>query len=151
MANSWELRDWSRRSTANCWHCRRKLRYSDLLSCSENARFLSSHDSWKAVSSGSFELSAMSDGLANARYSFTRLNEWRNESSLDWRRQSSQPHLSIHRKMIREYDASAEVNKYTYYTKKWMRSAHTAGNSDWQAWDLDNVSRVNKPYLNAKP
>lgn len=94
IANSWELRDWSNKSTANCWHWRRKSKYSDLHSCSANAKLRNSHDNLNAVNKGSAELSAIKDGLANARYSFTRLNENRNESSVDFRIQSSQPHLN---------------------------------------------------------
>lgn len=71
----------------------KKKYISENLTCSAKAKFLNSHESWKAVNRGSFELKAINDGLAKARYSLTRDNEWRSESSVDSLIQSSHPHL----------------------------------------------------------
>lgn len=57
------------------------------------ARFRSSHDNWNAVSIGSLEDNAISEGLARALYSFTRDIECRRESSSDSRMHTSHPHL----------------------------------------------------------
>lgn len=64
-------------------------RNSDSIAC----RRLSSQDNWKAVSTGSRELSAISELADRARYALILDCEWRRESVVWEVTHSSQPHL----------------------------------------------------------
>lgn len=65
------------------------------LTGSAKAKFLNSQDNWNAVSNGSLEDRAISEGLASALYSFSLDSECLSESSSDCFIHSSQPHLKL--------------------------------------------------------
>ncbi|GLH08836.1 Protein of unknown function [Gryllus bimaculatus] len=64
----------------------------------------SSRDSSKAVSRGSRDDSAMSDGAVSARYALMRACEWRSESASLDATHSSHPHLprATHARLARD-------------------------------------------------